>query len=447
MGVLERDLGDLVTDLGGGADAVVRAIALHADLSAKPDANLTLIRARTADLRGRLLPARSDADARPYGGQSPLRGAVTCRAAQPFSRLSFSAFGDSLRASWFAKEVVREGEWIHPVAGERVTFDRARLDGIARETNRLLGQVGRVPFPDGHRFDAQPTLGWWHAFWLAQLPEGKTALYGLAEVPDPKVAERFGREIRDVSMFLEGETRDSHGGIYRDAITHVAATPYPVIDVQTNFAAIAMSRAGGPTPPAPAPGRLGGEEAMQLSARALEALGFAKDAKPTAEEIEAKAAGLAAKVAEAGRSAEAIALAKERDALAAKVAGFEAAAKAADEKALEDLVLSAKAAVAASGAVEGWAADEQHLRSAWKAGLKDAARAFAARLGAKPAPAPGAKPYEKPADQDATAKRQRDIAAHKATALSQGWETRVEGAGAAQKLFAKKGDREVCLVG
>src|SRR5207245_446360 len=44
------------------------------------------------------------------------------------------------------------------------------------------------------------------------------------------------------SIYLESETKDSHGNTYRGVVTHIAATSFPVIEGQENF--IALTRSG-----------------------------------------------------------------------------------------------------------------------------------------------------------------------------------------------------------
>lgn len=381
MGILSAPLPDLLASLVDRA-AVLSAVAAHATAMASPDAKLPELRERMRALRGKLMPAGLSGGFSMTPRLPTVPVVLAVRGGAPWAEVS---------PRWFRKEIVREGRWIHPMWGEEIPFDRLALEMIAQQTNLLLGSINRIPFPDGHRFDAASNLGWWHGVWTEPVPEGGAIrLMGLVEVLRDETAQRLGRETRDVSMFLEPETRDAHGAVFRNAITHVAATDYPVIDEQTTFAPLELARGTEKItvqvlkPVAAAPATHKENESMALSDKALAALGFARDAKPTETDIEAK-------VLETTRAN--LALATEKASLETKVAAFAKAEADTAAAELEQLVKGAKESAAAAKRPEAFGPDEEaRVKRLWGAGLKDDARAFAALVGGQRALALGAKP-------------------------------------------------------
>lgn len=140
----------------------------------------------------------------------------------------FEAKGGDL----FVKDIVAKGEWVHPATGKRVVFDDARLSRLAANTNAFLAAGNEIPFPDGHSFKAADNLGEWHGPFMVR--EG--ALFGLVKPKGAEVLERVadGR-INRVSAYIEFNHADSVGNRYDEVITHVCATPYPVLTGQADF--------------------------------------------------------------------------------------------------------------------------------------------------------------------------------------------------------------------
>lgn len=347
--ILWEELDSLLSRLSGKED-ILAALAVHARATASPSANLTHLRTRMNRIRSRLSPTLDD------------RSVVLSRSGLGFEKIS---------SRLFSKEIIREGQWIHPRGG-KVSFDAARLGEIVSETNRYLESVGRIPMPDGHKFDAAPTLGWVHAVWLDDAPEGVKRIMGLVEVHSEEIARKMGTEIRDVSMMLERSTKDSHGNTFNDVITHVAATPYPVIDVQATFEPLALSTHGVEVP-VPVLQEVSleedgtvalaieqkKEEESVATEKTLSALGFAATDEPAPEHVEERV----------------LALAKERDDLFARIEAFEKADKERDEQDLEALVLSTKEKAVSARNPEGFGGDqEERVRRLWTAGDKDTAR-------------------------------------------------------------------------
>ena len=373
---------ELLTSLKGDRKETLRAISRHAVAAGAPQADIPAMRTRLAALAGSLT---SPVAALSRGGSASRQLALSGRFLLPASG-NATPFEEIADGGWFLKEIVREGEWRHPW-GMDVRFDSIDIAVIASETTRLLAQIMRVPVPDGHSSAASATRGWAYAFWTDTVPEGGSSrLMALMQIQDEETQKRVGSGIRDVSMMLESDYRDTAGNRYHHVVTHIALTPYPVIDTQTNFEPLELAVPGSP-PGAPAFVQLSrGQETPSMltpTDKTLAALGFDRGAKLTPEQVETKILELSRQATEAST---------ERNRLAAQVAEFSAREKARDVAELEQVVRETKTAAAAAGRPELFSADsEKSVRRMWDAGLRDDARAFA-RLAASAASAPPSMP-------------------------------------------------------
>lgn len=139
----------------------------------------------------------------------------------------------ALGGSKFKKDVVRVGKWIHPVTGREIVFDAARLQRLAANTEKYRKNVDKevIPFPDGHSFKAVDGIGDVEKFYV----EGDR-LYGTFVPAGKDIEQKLdSKKIRSVSAYIDFNVKDSHGNVYDEAITHVAATPYPVVTGQEDF--------------------------------------------------------------------------------------------------------------------------------------------------------------------------------------------------------------------
>lgn len=142
----------------------------------------------------------------------------------------------------FEKDVLRVGYWRHPVTGQSVQITQERINRLAANTTKLLDSMDRkaIPFQDGHTWDAKKTLGWWTGF----RAEGDR-LIGTVEVTDLEAARKITEgSIRSVSARIDVDVKDTRGEVYDEAMTHVCATPIPVLDGQQDF--VKLSREADP---------------------------------------------------------------------------------------------------------------------------------------------------------------------------------------------------------
>jgi hypothetical protein len=145
----------------------------------------------------------------------------------------------------FEKIVLYEGEWKHPTTGQKVKFDRNRLEASARTTNKFIKAGNIIPFPLEHTTDPDKSMGEWSRFRVddptpkevAASPflAGKKVVRARAEVPLQEHARMVGTTIKRVSPWVRRNYAHSDGATYDNLLHHVAATSYPVIPGQTNF--------------------------------------------------------------------------------------------------------------------------------------------------------------------------------------------------------------------
>lgn len=283
----------------------------------------------------------------------------------------------------FLKELARVGRWVHPKYGYPVEFSREKLAKVAASTTGWIeAKGGRIPVPNGHRFDATSNLGFGHRVYV----DGDK-LYGVVEAADDEIAKGFGTRMRDVSIYLEDEAVDSQGRKHQDVITHIAVTQYPVITGQENFVALSCDGAVVVQVPVFLPATAtdaardvrgeppGGKRPMK---KILSALGLGEDAtEEQAVEALAKRAAPAGdvKAFEARATAaegKATALEARATALEADLKGFKDREAARDKAEIDGLVSSAKKMSLASTPLA--AEDEQDARDLWASGKKDAAK-------------------------------------------------------------------------
>lgn len=142
----------------------------------------------------------------------------------------------------FKKDILRVGRWKHPVTGQDVDITQDRIERLATATEQYRQTMDRkaIPFPDGHTFDAKKNLGYWTSFAV----EGDR-LVGVVEVTDDEAARKIEQgSIRSVSARIDPEVRDTKGAVYSEAMTHVCATPIPVLDGQQDFVKLSREADG-----------------------------------------------------------------------------------------------------------------------------------------------------------------------------------------------------------
>ncbi len=141
----------------------------------------------------------------------------------------------------FVKEIVRVGLWKHPVTGQEVNFDRARLNRICNNSNRYLDCGNKIPFPSGHSFKNEDNMGWWTGPFMVE----NDKLYGVVSPTDPGAAQRIKDGTLDAVSARIDMTVDAKGNEFEDCLIHVCGTNYPVLTEQKDF--VQLSTEGGET--------------------------------------------------------------------------------------------------------------------------------------------------------------------------------------------------------
>lgn len=132
----------------------------------------------------------------------------------------------------FAKDVLREGIWTHPVTGKTVEMTESRVKKLLLNTEQFLENGNRVPFPKGHTTDPTKNLGFWPGPFVAH----DKKLFGVCEPKDEEAAKKMASGALDaVSVNIDFDYADPEGNQYDEVITHICATNYPVITRQGDF--------------------------------------------------------------------------------------------------------------------------------------------------------------------------------------------------------------------
>ncbi len=151
----------------------------------------------------------------------------------------FRREGTDLSRFW--KEVVVEGEFVHPTSGDRIPIDRGRLEGWKQRFDAMRGEGITVPIPYGHRhlYDCEKHAGTVEAAEVRPRADGRWALWMLCDVPRPEDASRIGTTIKGVSVGINHDFQSTlpdgklkHWG---EVIDHLALTNAPVIHQTEGF--------------------------------------------------------------------------------------------------------------------------------------------------------------------------------------------------------------------
>jgi hypothetical protein len=144
---------------------------------------------------------------------------------------AFAARGKGL----FAKDVVHDGTWVHPLTGRVIEFTSARRENLARNVERYLKGGNKIPMPDGHVIDTSANKG----FWPGPFTNIDRDLYGVAEPRDEKTREQLSDGTADaVSVNVEFNHVDPEANAYDEVFTHICLTNYPVVTRQKKFIAL-----------------------------------------------------------------------------------------------------------------------------------------------------------------------------------------------------------------
>lgn len=152
---------------------------------------------------------------------------------------------ESMGSGKFAKDILQVGAYIHPTTKQIIEITPERIDKLARNTMQYLENKNEVFFPDGHTTEAAKNLGDWPGPFFKH----GDRLMGVVEPKADRALEGINaKTMNRVSAMIDFNVTDPKGKLYDEVITHVCATPMPVITGQKDFVKLSQiqDNAGGP---------------------------------------------------------------------------------------------------------------------------------------------------------------------------------------------------------
>lgn len=333
------------------------------------------------------------------------------------------------RVPTFRKDVLPVGRAITLPDGREINLSLDEARALCAATNAWILAGHDVPFPAGHSTDPRDNLGVWLArFEVADHVDPDTGaveprIFGAVEARDPEAARGIvNGTVTDVSVCLEHDVLAETGQTIPLLLTHVCATPVPVVGGQGPFARLSRRPETAPMAEAAAPPPAPAEAAAPSLANLAKLLGLGEDADLAAVEAAVKAlvaedeeapmpAPMASRLARAVDSATAP--------LKAQLARLEAEAKGAREAVVDAEIKAVKVELARAGRPELLDADaEKDVRALYPTN-PDLAKRLLGRALALAAPSGDVR--ANPASGDSTeAKKKADLARAAAVAESLG---------------------------
>ena len=136
----------------------------------------------------------------------------------------------------YSKDIIRIGEYVHPVFGWRLNVTHDRMEKWAKTFNAMKSAGIDVEMVKDHKLTADSVMGY-----LLSLKVDGDVLMGTFEVLGQKNIELVGI-VRNVSAGIDREFSSGSGTNFGEAITHVAVVQQPVAGNQQGFKPIHLSR-------------------------------------------------------------------------------------------------------------------------------------------------------------------------------------------------------------
>jgi hypothetical protein len=131
-------------------------------------------------------------------------------------------------ASYFWKDMIHTGNYVHPEAGFSLAVDRDRLQRWADTGKQLLAAGVAIPINCDHSDAARDVVGYIKEFKL----DGDQLL-GLCQFIGEDAALTAARNF--VSVGIDPEFTDGQARKWGESIVHLALTPVPVVPGQNQF--------------------------------------------------------------------------------------------------------------------------------------------------------------------------------------------------------------------
>lgn len=144
--------------------------------------------------------------------------------------------GQRPRSYW--KELVRVGNWIHPVTGQKVDIEEEHLSYWLSQFREMIDSGLKVPINEDHSPRAKDSHGFCVDVRIREVQgeDGSPvpALFGLMELEDEWADKVDQGGIQDVSAGIK-DRKDGHGKTWKSILDHIALTVYPVLEGQSGF--------------------------------------------------------------------------------------------------------------------------------------------------------------------------------------------------------------------
>lgn len=150
-------------------------------------------------------------------------------------KLKVGSKSKKVPVTYFWKDAIQVGDYVHPLTGQKFSVDRSRIDHWVGKFNRMKRAGVEVPTPVDHSEAAEDNRG----FVVDARRNGdKLKLLHQAIGKDAAIVAARNR----CSVYIDPDFRDGNGKRWGEVIAHSAYTPKPVVHGQGAFVPFAASR-------------------------------------------------------------------------------------------------------------------------------------------------------------------------------------------------------------
>ena len=132
------------------------------------------------------------------------------------------------RASYFWKDMIHAGEYVHPTRKFSLAVDGDRLRKWAETGAQMLAAGVAIPINCDHSESARDVVGY-----VKEFKREGDQLLGLCQFIGDEAALTAARNL--VSVGIDPDFVDGEGRRWEEAIVHLALTPVPVVPDQDQF--------------------------------------------------------------------------------------------------------------------------------------------------------------------------------------------------------------------
>lgn len=144
----------------------------------------------------------------------------------------------------FKKDMIRVGEYVHPVHGWKLNVTPERLQRWLTNFKAMQENGVDVEFPLDHSLSAEKNLGYVVDAMIEPDANGTLTMFGIIEVTG-KDAISIVQKNKNVSVWVAKDYKDGEENYYGEVIKHCAVVQQPVVPGQADFIPIAASEQGG----------------------------------------------------------------------------------------------------------------------------------------------------------------------------------------------------------